>query len=168
MGVFTIYFIVMTGLYLVYMTVVITMDLFGKKVQNKNDIEEFNTSDDKDEVDETAHFVNETDGGYSIGQDDNDSSGDEMPDNQAEVSSLVDPAVTQTEEQIDNSPTDEDLLQEEMMESQADYERVKSVQDKMTSVTPFYQEQYTSEDFAFTLAQPMDKATKIFKQIVTV
>ena len=58
MGAFTIYAMVVTGLYILYMGVTIAFDLHGKKDKKKEDVEEFNTADAGEEkstvIDETA------------------------------------------------------------------------------------------------------------------
>ena len=169
MGVFTIYAIVVTGLFLLYMTVTIALDLYGKKAQKKDETEIFNTSEDGDE-EEAAHIVNETDGGYSIGQDDV-----EVPDFESQEDDNGgyqddgdDGDIEQEEQEVDDNPDDDTLLQEESMSSQAQYESLKEVQNRMEAAVPVYQHQYGSDDFAFMMAQPMNKETRILRTILKV
>lgn len=168
MGVFTIYAIVVTGLFLLYMTVTIALDLYGKKDKKKDETEVFNTSDGGSDEEETAHVVNETDGGYSIGSDEEAVEG---VDSEAEGDAGEDPddgEAAQEEQYVDSDPDDEDLLMQESEESQAAYESLKEVQQQMDSAAPVYQHQYSGDDFAFTMAQPMNQGSKILRQIVKI
>ncbi len=162
MSAFVIYCIVITGLYLIYMTVIITMDLFGKKGQKKDDLEVFNTSDEESpETQPTA--VTETEGGYSLlpadGQPSDDGSivinGDEEGDTDDE-----------DEEEPVTDPDDDSDLEEEALESMTAYESLKDLSNNFDVVYPFFQEEHDNSTFSFLLAQPLNKESKILRQIV--
>lgn len=162
MSAFVIYCIVITGLYLIYMTVVITMDLFGKKGQKKDDLEVFNTSDEESpETQPTA--VKETEDGYSLlpagGQPSDDGSivinGDEEGDTDDE-----------DEEEPVTDPDDDSDLEEEALESMTAYESLKDMSNNFDVVYPFFQEEHDNSTFSFLLAQPINKESKILRQIV--
>ena len=162
MSAFVIYCIVITGLYLIYMTVVITMDLFGKKGQKKDDLEVFNTSDEESpETQPTA--VTETEDGYSLqpadGQPSEDGgiviNGDEE----------VDPDEDEEEEPV-TDPDDDSDLEEEALESMTAYESLKDLSNNFDVVYPFFQEEHDNSTFSFLLAQPLNKESKILRQIV--
>ncbi len=170
MSVFAIYAFVVTGLYIVYMAVAILMDLFGKKGQKKDGAEEFNNSDLSGGVDDSegGTLVDETPDGYTTRdaiEADDDSHADDTGD---ESSTVVDDEVEQVEQVVVDSPDDEDLLNQESQESQAAYESLKAVQEKMDPVSPHYQDEYRSEDFAVMLAQPMSQKSRILRSFVNI
>jgi len=157
MSAFAIYAFVVTGLYIVYMAVAILMDLFGKKGQMKDSAEEFNNSDMSGGEDDSegGTLVDETPDGYST-RSASDSEDDEHYDDE----------VDQKEQLVVESPDDEELLNQESQESQAAYESLKAVQEQMDPVSPHYQDEYRSEDFAVLMAQPMSQKSRILRHYV--
>lgn len=73
----------------------------------------------------------------------------------------------QEDQSVKVSPDDEDLLEEESMESQAAYESLKAVQKQMDAVQPTYIEDCQSDDFALIMAQPINTRNRILKTIAT-
>ena len=73
MGAFTIYAMVVTGLYILYMGVTIAFDLHGKKDKKKEDVEEFNTADAGEEK---STVIDETAEGFVVRNGDDDTQGD--------------------------------------------------------------------------------------------
>lgn len=164
MSAFAIYAFVITGLYIVYMAVVIMMDLFGKKGQKKDGAEVFNNDDmggDNDE--EQSTVVDESDEGYVIHQPgeqhDDDNGGSPVVEHENDD-------VAQEEQPVNENLDDEAILDQESQESQAFYERVKAVQAKMDPVTPTYQDEYSSSEFAVLMAQPLSNKSKILRSLV--
>ena len=170
MSTFAIYAFVVTGLYIIYMAVAIMMDLFGKKGQKKDNSEVFNNSDMGGDVDdeERSTVVDETDDGYAVRHPDDESpsaSGEELLE-QEETETFVDgDGSPEGEQPVDTNPDDEDLLEQESMESKAAYESLKAVQEQMDAVQPTYQEEYRSEEFAFMMAQPISQSSRILRRI---
>ena len=169
MSTFAIYAFVVTGLYIVYMAVAILMDLFGKKGQKKDSSEVFNNADMEGDADEEhSTIVDETDGGYAIHHEDEEPpvpADDEVPEHEEVADDEDGDGTVQEEQPVDTNPDDEDLLEEESLESQAAYESLKAVQEKMDSVEPFYQEELRSEEYAFMMAQPISQPSRILRQI---
>lgn len=62
---FVIFAIVLTVVYVIYYTVVIVQDLYGKPKEEKSNTESFDVSDMTDEDESVA--VSESDGGFSVG-----------------------------------------------------------------------------------------------------
>ena len=170
MSAFVIYAFVVTGIYIVYMSVAILMDLFGKKGQKKDTAEVFNNSDmsGDDDDSEGGTLVDETPDGYST-RDANvvdiDSPDDDSDD---DSSSVADDEVEQEEQVVDDNPDDDSLLNHECKESQAYYESLKAVQDQMDPVSPHYQDEYRSSDFAAMMAQPMSQKSRILRSFVNI
>lgn len=170
MSAFAIYALVVTGLYLVYLAVVIPMDLFGKKSQTKDSAEEFNNSDLSGGDDsEGGTLVDETPDGYST-RSASDADDGVSPDADDDTSDdeHFDDEVDQKEELVVDSPDDEELLNQESEESQAAYESLKAVQEQMDPVSPYYQDEYRSEDFAVMMAQPMSQKSRILRSFVNI
>jgi len=171
MSTFAIYAFVVTGLYIAYMAGAILMDLFGKKGQKKDSTEVFNNSDMGGDADEErSTVVDETDDGYAVHH-----PGEEPPaisdedTDQGETVTFVDDdgeGTAQEEQPVDTNPDDEDLLEEESMESKAAYESLKAVQEQMDAVQPTYQEEYRSDEFGFVMAQPISSKTRILRKMV--
>jgi len=169
MSAFAIYAFVVTGLYIVYMAVAILMDLFGKKGQMKDSAEEFNNSDMSGGEDDSegGTLVDETPDGYSTrsASDSGDGVSPEEKDD-SEDDEHYDDEVDQKEQLVVESPDDEELLNQESQESQAAYESLKAVQEQMDPVSPHYQDEYRSEDFAVLMAQPMSQKSRILRHYV--
>ena len=157
---FTIYAFSVTGLYIVYMAVTIMMDLFVKKDQKKESTEEFNNSGMIDADDDVSTVVDETSDGYSVHR-----FGEPETEHQEELSDDVE--VPEDDELVVEDVDDEDdLLEMESLESQAAYESLKAVQATMDSVSPSYQDEYRSEDFAALMAQPIKHKSRILRHFV--
>lgn len=160
MGTFAIYAFVVTGIYIVYLSVVIMMDLFGKKGQKKSDVETFDTADIVSD-EESPTVIVETEDGYSShrpdellpegAQDEGYSDDDEQCREEQELPETID-------------QDDETLLENESEESTAEYMRV--LQAQMESAVPSYQDEYVGDDFAVMLAQPMGHKNRILRTIV--
>ena len=172
MGVFTIYAFVVTGLYILCMAVLILMDLFGKKGQKKDNVEEFNNSDmsGDDDSDEGGTLVDETPNGEATrSADDSGSSAENIvEEEESDDAEHADDEVEQQEQLVDDGPDDEELLNQEMEESQAYYESLKAVQEQMDPISPHYQDEYRSEDFAVIMAQPMSQKSRILRNFVNI
>lgn len=175
MSAFAIYAFIVTGLYILYMGVTILMDFSGKKNQKKDGAEEFNNSDMNvnDDDDEGGTLVDETPDGYST-HTAGDAAGvvgssEEVPDDDAAGGGEdSEDDVAQQEQPVDDSLDDEEILNQEMQQSQADYESLKAVQEQMESVSPQYQDQYRSEDFAVLMHQPLSTKTRILRAYVNI
>ena len=165
---FAIFAFILTGIYIVYMSVVIMMDLFGKKSQKQDSSEEFNNSDMVDMVsgdDDSSTVVDETSDGYSVHQpgvssvasssdegDDDETSDDGEP---LDEQSLSDGTL---EEEY---PDDDDTL-----DSQVYFESLRDARAQMDTVVPSYQDEYGSEDFAIVQSQPLNKRSRILRHFV--
>lgn len=166
-----IYWIILTGLYAAYMTVTITIDLFGKKGEKKETTEIIpgdNVIDDVDDDDTSSNIVEESaDGGYQIydgGVTEDLSSVEE--DVSSDSDDPIDDDDVLHEEKPVSSMDDDAILDQESEEMFAQYERLLSIKDDMESVSPSYQDEYSSEDLAVILAQPLDSKVKILRNIV--
>ena len=175
MSTFAIYAFVITGLYIAYMAVAIIMDLFGKKGQLKDSTEVINNDDMvRDSDEERSTIVDETDDGYAVHH-----SGDVLPSPSPspsdEEKATTEKPVSSDEEEpspleqpVDPNSDDDALLEQESLDSVAEYERAKSVQLQMGAVQPGYQEEYRSEDFAVVMALPINKRSRILKRITSI
>lgn len=148
MSAFTIYAIVLTGIYIIYYPVQIMLDLFGKKGQKKDGVEEFNTEDSPAEEEDSGIIISETADGYVEGipnaADSEDSLKPEVPD--------VAPPLTPAEE--------------EQLRDQTLYESL--TQEQLNPVHVDYQEEYDADAFMVAMGQPLSSTTRIFKQIVSI
>ena len=160
---FAIYAFVITGLYIVYMAVAIMMDLFMKKDQKKESTEEFNNSGMVDADEDSSTVVDETSDGYAVRHPGN--ADEEREDEETEDEEPVDEEIPEEQPTFDGSD-DDDFLEEESLESQAAYESLKAVQARMDSVTPVYQDEYRSDDFAVLMAQPIKQKSRILRHFV--
>lgn len=179
MSAFAIYAFTVTGLYILYMGVTILMDFSGKKNQKKDGAEEFNNSDMNvnDDADEGGTLVDETPDGYStriagdaagVAAGVAGSSEDVSDDDAADGGEDSEDDVAQQEQPVDDNLDDEEILNQEMQQSQADYESLKAVQEQMESVSPQYQDQFRSEDFAVLMHQPLSTKTRILRAYVNI
>lgn len=165
MSALAIYVFVVTGLYFVYMAVVIMMDLFSKTGQKKDDSEVFDNADmGVDNAEEESTVVDESDNGY-ITHKPGESLGNEGAVGDVSAGSNDDED-SHDDRTVDEKVNDEDILEQESQESQAAYESLKAVQANMDAVTPVYQDEYSSSDFAVIMAQPINNKTKILRQII--
>ena len=188
MSVFAIYAFVITGLYIVYMSVVICLDLFGKKGQEKDGSEEIVTDGIVDGEDEST-LVSEVDGGYSVSR--TDESSDDMSSSSESGPTVADDGHDEPESAVDrgtsvetdesaqdgfvpddsdnpNPMTDEDIIGMESgdLASDEEYERILAVQDQLEEVVPNYQDDYPSEDFALVMAQPISHKSRVLRKYV--
>lgn len=177
MSAFTIYAFVVTGLYILYMAVVVLTDLFRKKDHKNDGVEEISNSDMGDEdgrclVDESPDdprgYRTHSDGDTPPATEPPAVSGDSTVDSSVNVAEDRSDDVPQQEQAVSDDPSDEGDLQEESLESQAAYERLKSITGKMDVVVPAYQEDLSSVDFAAMLAQPPVSASqdRILRKII--
>ena len=67
---YTIFVLVLLAVYIVYYTVVILWDLYGKKDEKKNAEEVFEVDTDKEDLPEEAIDVSESEHGFSVGDND--------------------------------------------------------------------------------------------------
>lgn len=168
MGAFTIYAMVVTGLYILYMGVTIAFDLHGKKDKKKEDVEEFNTADAGEEK---STVIDETAEGFVVRNGDDDTQGDldnsDSSDNAAQSQQMQqgdDDDVAQEEQPVEDNPDDEDLLYQESEASVHQFEELKeSVQEKMIVALPKYQEEFDSREYHIASSQPMDKPMQMYR-----
>ena len=121
MSSYFIFAIALTVAYIIYFAVMIMQDLYGKKKDGKNDVEEFSVTDDPDE----GVQVSESDSGFSIGEedytteyleqenaqtvDDNQKASSDTPSPVAEIKSKIDESMDTVESVMSNPCTDEQL-----------------------------------------------------------
>ena len=121
MSSYFIFAIALTVAYIIYFAVTIMQDLYGKKKDGKNDVEEFSVTDDPDE----GVQVSESDSGFSIGEedytteyleqenaqtvDDNQKASSDTPSPVAEIKSKIDESMDTVESFMSNPCTDEQL-----------------------------------------------------------
>ena len=121
MSSYFIFAIALTVAYIIYFAVMIMQDLYGKKKDGKNDVEEFSVTDDPDE----GVQVSESDSGFSIGEedytteyleqenaqtvDDNQKASSDTPSPVAEIKSKIDESMDTVESLMSNPCTDEQL-----------------------------------------------------------
>ena len=169
MGAFTIYAMVVTGLYILYMGVTIAFDLHGKKDNKKEDVEEFNTTDAGEEK---STVIDETEEGFVVRNADDNTQGDLDNSNSSDSASAHhqqmqqgdDDDVAQEEQPVEDNPADEDLLNQESEASVHQFEELKdTVQEKMIMARPKYQQEYNSKEFQIASSQPMDKPMQMFR-----
>ena len=121
MSSYFIFAIALTVAYIIYFAVMIMQDLYGKKKDGKNDVEEFSVTDDSVE----GVLVSESDSGFSIGEEDytteyleqenvqtvdeNQESSSDTPSPVAEIKSQIDESMDTVESFMSNPCTDEQL-----------------------------------------------------------
>lgn len=148
MSVFSIYAIVLTGIYIIYYPVTIMMDLFGKKGQKKDGVEVFNTDDMSDGEEDSGTVVSETADGYHVGD-------EEAPEAVEEPA----PAVVDEPEPVPVTPADEEQQRDQHL-----YETLQ--QEQLNPINVDYQEEYDAASYMVAMQQPLSSKTKIFRQIV--
>ena len=181
MGAFAIYAFVVTGLYILYMSAVIMKDLFGKKGQKKEAVEEFNTADVGEE---SSTVIDETEDGFHIHQEGEAAADapqateeEEHPEDQSSDAShqgnvreiaVPEGSVPQEDQEqpVDDNPDDETLLEEESEASQAEYERVIAVKKEMQSVKPSYPDEYTSDEYLDKTSIPLSEQSRILCNMI--
>ena len=176
MSTFFIYFLAVTLLFVIYMGVIISMDLLGGKGRKSDESETFSTDD---VVDEEPAVIDETDDdkGYSISR---GVSADDTVEDSGDVSEGSDVSLSVVDEG-DESPSQDDsdtgeapsldedddsYLEEESESSRAYYERLKLLRDQMTSISPVIQDDYSSDDFAVIMSQPLGHGSRILRKII--
>ncbi|MCD8236361.1 MAG: hypothetical protein LUD00_06835 [Prevotellaceae bacterium] len=120
---FVIFAIVVTVIYVIYYTVIIVQDLYGKPKDEKSQAESFDVSDMAEEEESIA--VSESDGGFSVG------------DNQYETA--------YEEQQIDGAQENGSTVNEDNKPDVL--EKINAaVENKMEEVTPAYSDPVYAED----------------------
>lgn len=150
MSAFGIWAIILTGCYLVYYPVVISLDLFGKKGQKKDGMEEFDTggvnaSGGVDDDDETPTDVVDTGNGYRVGDVEVEQDEDDLEQSREEV-----PQVPLTPEQ----------------QQQEEFVALKDrIDDQLKhggeTVNPDYQQTLNTETYLMMMNQPLNKKSRI-------
>ena len=190
MGAFTIYFFVLTGIYLVYYCVIVLMDLFGKKGKKDGGMETIAVTDAADDDDEQYQVVSEgrngeftisrPDDGNDDGDDDDrqqyiaeeEAAGYDAEPSEGEVADdTVDEygnAVIPDEEQEgagvrSGSVVDDDEDYEQLFE-----ESKAAAEEAATPVRPNYQYGYDLATARVALGQPMSQKSKILRSVVTI
>ena len=125
---FVIFAIVVTVIYVIYYTVVIVQDLYGKPKEDKSQAESFDVSDLTEEEESIA--VSESDGGFSVG--------DNQYETAYEERQLEEP-------QEDNSSTAEDNKPHVLEKIQS------AVEKKMEEVKPVYSNPVYAEELNRTI-----------------
>ncbi len=120
---FVIFAIVVTVIYVIYYTVIIVQDLYGKPKDDKSQAESFDVSDMAEEEESIA--VSESDGGFSVG------------DNRYETA--------YEEKQIDGAQENGSTAHED--DKPGELEKIQSaVEKKMEEVKPVYSDPVYAED----------------------
>ena len=151
MSAFGIWAIILTGIYLIYYPVIICLDLFGKKGQKKDGVEEFDTGVGDGaavEEEETPTTVYETDEGYRVG-DGGEGVGPHDLDEEPAPQTVPDPAPL----------TPEQAKEEE-------YKKMKErIDDSLKGgqvIHPEYQQTVVGADaFLMTMSQPLGGKSRI-------
>lgn len=120
---FVIFAIVVTIIYVIYYTVIIVQDLYGKPKDEKSQSESFDVSDMVDEEESVA--VNESDGGFSVG------------DNQYETAYEEKQIGGVQENHSNTNENDKPSVLEKI---------TAAVEDKMEEVSPAYSDPVYAED----------------------
>ena len=166
MSTFGIYAVVLSTIYFPYIVGNILWDMVGYHPAKKKEVEVYDVPEvgnGDDEADDNSVMVIETENGYSVGN--SPAGGDSNAANQGDSNSG-------NEESGQDAPLppddidDDDLLEQESRESLASYESLKAIQIQMDAVTPVYQDEYSSDDFAVLMAQPLNQRTRILRNIV--
>ena len=174
---FFIYFLVLTGIYLAYYTVIITLDLHGKKGGKKDSAEIIPVDSG---VDDRIVSVRELSGGgyeYTSGKDaDEDSAGGTSPDVTGgdDFSSSVHDAGdvgldAGDDGSHDDSESDELYGVESPEEDYTLYNMLCDVKDnaeEMNAIMPEVEEELRSDDYFLIINQPRRLQTKIFNEVL--
>ena len=166
MSTFTIYAFVVTGVYILYIGTMIVLDLFRKKGVKKDDAEVFNTADMSNDQPEQSTVIDETEDGFQIHQQNQESSEAETGQTAKNIPLTIE---NPSEEHQPQEPLDDDaILAEEGMQSQAYYNSLKEVQRQMDSVIPTYQKPLRSDVMAAEMSKRIDKQTQIYHEIINI
>ena len=166
MSTFTIYAFVVTGVYILYIGTMIVIDLFRKKGVKKDDAEVFNTADMSDDQPEQSTVIDETEDGFQIQKQNQESSEAESGQTAKNIPLTIE---NTSEAHQPREPLDDDaILAEEGMQSQAYYNSLKEVQRQMDSVIPTYQKSLRSDVMAAEMSKRIDKQTQIYHEIINI
>lgn len=166
MSTFTIYAFVVTGVYILYIGTMIVLDLFRKKGVKKDDAEVFSTVDMNDDQPEQSTVIDETEDGFQIQKQNQESSEAETGQTAKNIPLTIE---NPFEEHQPQEPLDDDaILAEEGMQSQAYYNSLKEVQRQMDSVIPTYQKPLRSDVMAAEMSKRIDKQTQIYHEIINI
>ena len=184
MGAFGIFVFVLTGIYIVYYSVMICMDLFGKKAKSDDSTEEFDFGGQEEPamsiIEDASENGFSAHPGVSITQEDFDGSREDaerfqprIPDvsdggdyeHNEESNQQEDGQAASAETAIDD---DENVnLDDEEAESLAAYERLAEVKSESEAIRAEAQEVYLSADFAAEMSQPLDNVSRILKTVIS-
>lgn len=150
MSAFGIWAIILTGCYLVYYPVVISLDLFGKKGQKKDGVEEFDTGGIEaaggvDDEEETPTDVVDTGNGYRVGD------------------------VEEDQEDDDHEPVHEEAPQVPLTPEQKQQEEFITLKHRIDdqlknggeTVNPAFQQTLDSNTYLLMMNQPLNKKSRI-------
>ena len=166
MSTFTIYAFVVTGVYILYIGTMIVLDLFRKKGVKKDDAEVFSTADMNDDQPEQSTVIDETEDGFQIQKQNQESSEAETGQTAKNIPLTIE---NPSEEHQPQEPLDDDdILAEEGMQSQSYYNSLKEVQRQMDSVIPTYQKPLRSDVMAAEMSKRIDKQTQIYHEIINI
>lgn len=155
MSAFTIYAIILTGIYIIYYPVQIMLDVLGKKSQKKDSAEVFDTEDAVADDEDSGVIITETPNGYCKGE---DTSAAAISDNSQKTDNPQ-----KSENTDDNVPAASlTSAEEEMRHDQ------KLVQEQLNPVQVSYQEEYNADAFIEAMSQPLSSKTHIFQMPVSI
>ena len=150
MSAFSIWAIILTGIYIIYYPVVICLDLFKKKGQEKDGVEVFNTNGDAvvEEEDEHPTDVVETENGYRVGV----ATGDNEENNVS-----------------DDTPEEEEQPQPILTPEQQKEAEIDALKDRLDDalikqgevIIPSFQQTLDSEALALMMNIPLEKKSHI-------
>ena len=155
---YSIYAFAVTGVYVLYIAVVMMHDLFHKKGKKEDGAEEFDTADMNGGDEDKPAVIDETEDGFALHNNkvEEELSGSVSDSTAADSLDSDEPEVEQTEQPVDENPDDDAVLEDESERSMSAYERAKEVQRERMATAPMtYQEQYNSEAFAVKMSQPI-------------
>ena len=150
MSAFTIWAIILTGCYIVYYPVMIGLELYGKKGQKKDGVEEFNTGGGEapaggDDEEEVPTDVVDTGNGYRVGDKQTDQDDDEPE------------PVHEEAPQVPLTPEEKQKVEFMAMKDRLEHE----VNQNGESINPSYQQSMTIENYLLAMQMPLSKKTRI-------
>lgn len=155
MSAFTIYAIILTGIYIIYYSVQMMLDVLGKKNQKKDSAEVFETEDAVADDEDSGVIITETPNGYCKGE---DTSAAAVSDNFQKTDNPQ-----KSEDTADNASAASPTPAEE--EKQRDH---TLVQEQLNPVQVSYQEEYNADAFIEAMSQPLSSKTHIFQMPVSI
>ena len=184
MGAFTIYFFVLTGIYLVYYCAIILMDLFGKKGKTEAaGMETIAVAEGSDDDDEQYQVVTEGENGEftisrPVAEENDDDYKPQVTDEEEPTDNLEEEEGTgETEEyaDADNEVPEDFAYTREGAAIDGDeefdqmFEECKAAaEEAATPIRPSYQFGYDSATARVALNQPMNQKSKILRSVVTI